>query len=92
MNLKPLHDYIVVEKVPEKKREGIIELVNSIKPTKGTVVAVGPGILTHDGSRTEMQLTAGDVVVFPEKAGMNVEVDGETIFMLREVDVVGILS
>jgi chaperonin GroES len=57
------------------------------KPVRGVVVAVGPGLLLQDGGRGPMDVGEGDRVVFGAYGGTDVEVEGETLTVMRESEV-----
>lgn len=90
MNVKPLSDRVLIQPAPaeEVTVSGII-IPDSAKekPLKGTVVAAGPG--TKD---EEMQLKAGDNVLYGKYAGTEVEIDGEKMLIMRQSDVLAILA
>lgn len=93
MNLKPLNDRVVVEPLdPETKTAGGIILPDSAKekPTKGRVVAVGPGKLLDGGDRGGLSVSEGDVVYYGKYAGTEVKLDGRELKILREGDVLAI--
>jgi chaperonin GroES len=95
MKLKPLADRVIVRQseAEEKTASGIV-LPDTAKekPTKGKVVAVGPGKLDDKGKRMDMGLRAGDTVYYGKYSGTDVEVDGEKFVILRESDILGILE
>ena len=95
MNLKPLHDRIVVEAAAKEEvtSSGII-LPDSAqeKPLKGTVLAVGPGKRLDSGSLAAPDVKKGDVVLYGKYAGQEVTVDGKEFIMLRVDDVLGVLE
>jgi chaperonin GroES len=97
MGLKPLGDRIVVRReAAEEKTAGGILLPDTAKnkPQRGTVLAVGPGKLKPDGTRAEMQLKAGDKVLFTSWAGDEFKdraADGD-ILLMHEGDVLCVLS
>ncbi len=95
MKLKPLADRVIVRQseAEEKTKSGIV-LPDSAKekPTKGKVVAVGPGKLDDNGKPMEIGLRAGDTVYYGKYTGTDVEVDGEKFVILRETDVLGVLE
>ena len=97
ISLTPLGDRIVVKpagKEGEKKlASGIIipEAVNKDKPTKGTVVAVGPGKY-EDGKRVPLQVKAGDVVLFSAYGYDEVKIEGQEYYILAESNVLGIVN
>ncbi len=95
MKLKPLADRIIVKQqdAEEKTKSGIV-LPDTAKekPTKGKVVAVGPGKLDEKGRPMEIGLRNGDTVYYGKYSGTDVEVDGEKFVILRESDVLGVLE
>ena len=86
INVKPLHDRVLVKRVEEKgeQKVGGIIIPDSAKekPLKGEVIAVGPG--TKDET---MQLIVGDVVLYGKYAGTEIEVDGEKLLIMRQSDI-----
>ena len=95
MNVRPLADRILVRRIEEKEsiRGGIIiPDTAKEKPQEGEVVAVGPGRVTEDGKRIAMELKKGDRVLFGKYSGTEVKLDGNEFVILREDDVLGIVS
>ena len=90
MNVKPLADRVLIQPTPaeEVTMAGII-IPDSAKekPLKGTVLAVGPG--TKD---EKMELKKGDTVLYGKYAGTEVEIDGESVLIMRQSDVLAILA
>ena len=62
------------------------------KPTKGKVIAVGPGKFDDNGKRMELGVRVGDTVYYGKYSGTDVEVDGEKFVILRETDMLGVLE
>ena len=93
--LRPLQDRVIVKQseAEEKTKTGIV-LPDSAKekPTKGKVVAVGPGKLNDKGKPMEIGLRVGDTVYYGKYSGTDVEVDGDKYVILRETDVLGVLE
>ena len=93
--LRPLADRVIVKQseAEEKTKSGIL-LPDTAKekPTKGKVVAVGPGKLDDKGKPMELAVRAGDTVYYGKYAGTDVEVDGEKYVILRENDILGVLE
>ncbi|MEZ6088453.1 MAG: co-chaperone GroES [Pirellulaceae bacterium] len=90
LNIRPLDDRVVVQPASaEETTAGGIVLPDSAqeKPQRGTVVAVGPGKLLDSGSRGELSVAVGDVVIYGRYGGSEVEVDGEELKILRESDI-----
>src|SRR3954464_8669717 len=95
MKLRPLSDRVIVKQSEaETKTASGIVLPDSAKekPTKGKVIAVGPGKFDDNGKRMEIGLRAGDTVYYGKYSGTDVEVDGEKFVILRETDVLGVLE
>ena len=94
-NLKPLDDRIVVEpKQAEEKTASGIYLPESAKekPQTGTVIAAGPGKLNDDGSRSELSVKVGDTVLYGKYSGTEVELDGDTVMVMRESELLGVIE
>lgn len=94
MNIRPLHDRIVVRRTEEEsKTAGGILLPGSAqeKPSQGEVLAVGNGQITDNGVRA-LDVKVGDKVLFGQYAGSAVKVDGEELLMMKEADVLGVLE
>lgn len=86
----PTGDNIVVEAVAEEiTSSGIIipDTASKEKPMKGKVLAVGPGKLTDDGKRFEMEVKEGDLVLFSKYGPTEVKVDGKEVLILSAGDV-----
>ncbi|MFO7831224.1 MAG: co-chaperone GroES [Desulfuromonadaceae bacterium] len=96
MNIKPLHDRIIVKCVEEetKTAAGIIipDTASKEKPQQGVVLAVGPGKLNTEGKVLPMSVKTDDKVLFGKYAGTDIKVDGVDYLMLREEDVLGIIE
>ena len=95
LNLKPLDDRIVVEQhEAESKTAGGIVLPDNAKekPTRGTVLAVGPGKLLDSGNRGPLSVRVGDEVFYGKYSGTEVNVDGKKYTMIRDSDVLAIIE
>ena len=95
MKLRPLQDRVIVKQseAEEKTKSGIL-LPDTAKekPTKGKVVAVGPGKLDDKGKPMELGVRVGDTVYYGKYSGTDVEIDGQKLVILRESDVLGVLE
>jgi chaperonin GroES len=95
MNLRPLHDRVLIRRSDEQEtvRNGII-IPDSAKekPHQGEVIAVGSGKLLEDGLRAEMDVKAGDRILFGKYSGAEVKIDGEEYLILREDEILGVLA
>lgn len=95
MNLKPLYDRLVVRRLEAEtttKSGIIIPDKASEKPTQGMVLAVGEGAITDSGELREMTVKVGDRVLFGQYAGSEVKVDGETMLIMKEADILAIVD
>ena len=95
MKLRPLADRVIVKQSDaETKTASGIVLPDSAKekPTKGKVIAVGPGKMDDKGKPMEIGLRVGDTVYYGKYSGMDVEIDGTKYVILRESDVLGVLE
>ncbi|MFP4158881.1 MAG: co-chaperone GroES [Desulfobacterales bacterium] len=95
MKIKPLNDRILVKRLEEEsKTKGGIIIPDSAKekPAQGEVMAVGDGKLNDDGTRTPLQVKAGDRVLFAKYAGTEVKIEEEEHLVMREDDVLGIIE
>lgn len=96
MKLNPISDNIIV--VPEKKelktKGGILlpESVEKEKPQVGEVVAAGPGKLSENGERLKMQVKKGDMVLFAKYSPQEIKMDEKEYFILKEDDILAIIS
>ncbi|MBE0481756.1 MAG: co-chaperone GroES [Dehalococcoidia bacterium] len=88
--LEPLGDRMIVRPVQkEQVTKGGIVLPDTAKekPQEGEVLAVGPGRLTEDGKRLEMEVKPGDRVIYAKYAGTEIKIDDEELLILRDGDV-----
>jgi len=95
MNIKPLHDRILVKRVElgEQVRGGIIiPDTAKEKPMEGKVIAVGGGKVKEDGTKTPLDVKAGQRVLFGKYAGTEVKIDEEEYLIMREDDILGIIE
>ena len=95
MNIRPLYDRIVIKRIDEKEttRHGII-IPDSAqeKPQEGEVIAVGHGKRLENGKLTPLDVKAGDRVLFGKYSGNETKVAGTEYIIMREDDVLGVLS
>ena len=95
MALTPLHDRVLVRRLEsEEKTAGGLIIPDSAKekPSEGEVVAVGAGARKDSGELIAPAVSAGDKVLFGKWSGTEVTVDGEELLMMKESDIMGILS
>ena len=95
MNLRPLHDRVVVKRMEEERTSpGGIVIPDSAteKPIKGEVLAVGNGKVTDSGKKQALDVKAGDTVLFGKYSGTEVKVDGEDLLVMREDDIMAVIE
>ena len=95
MKFPPLHDRIVVKRITaEEKTAGGIIIPDTAKekPMEGEVIAVGAGARNEQGAIVELDVKAGDRVLFGKWSGTEVKLDGEELLIMKESDVMGIIE
>ncbi|MEO0543641.1 MAG: co-chaperone GroES [Pseudomonadota bacterium] len=95
MNFRPLHDRVVVRRVDsEEKTSGGIIIPDTAKekPQEGEVVAVGNGARDDSGKIVELDVKAGDRVLFGKWSGTEVKLNGEDLLIMKESDIMGIIG
>ncbi|MCK0172253.1 co-chaperone GroES [Aliiroseovarius sp. S1123] len=95
MAFTPLHDRVLVRRVEsDEKTAGGLIIPDSAKekPAEGLVVAVGAGAKDDDGDRIAMDVKEGDKILFGKWSGTEITVDGEELLIMKEADIMGILS
>ena len=95
MNVRPLHDRVLVKRVEEKevvKGGIIIPDTAKEKPMEGEVIAAGPGKTTDDGKRAALDVKPGDRILFGKYSGSETKVEGTEYIIMREDDVLAVLT
>ncbi|MGD0361306.1 MAG: co-chaperone GroES [Bryobacteraceae bacterium] len=95
MELRPLHDRVVIKRLEEgeTKRGGIIiPDTAKEKPQQGAVIAVGNGKLLETGERMAPEVKAGDRILFGKYSGAEVKLDGEEYLILKEDEILGVVE
>ena len=95
MKVKPLQDRVLIKRVEEEaKTKGGIIIPDSAKekPQEGLVVAVGPGKVTDAGNRVAPEVKAGDRILFGKYSGTEIKVDGVEHLILREDDILAVVT
>jgi chaperonin GroES len=95
MNVRPLHDRLIVRRIEEKetvKGGIIIPDTAKEKPQEGEVIAVGNGKVLENGTKVAMDVKAGDRVLFGKYSGTDIKIDGQEYLILREDEVLAILG
>ena len=94
-SIQPLGDRVLVQPLEEKEvKKGGIIIPDSAKekPQEGKVIALGTGKIDDDGKKIPFTVKKGDIVLISKYGGTEVKLDGETFTLLREDDILGILS
>ncbi|HBR61390.1 co-chaperone GroES [Rhodobacteraceae bacterium] len=95
MAFKPLHDRVLVRRTEgDEKTSGGLIIPDSAKekPAEGEVVSCGDGARKDSGELIDMAVSAGDKVLFGKWSGTEVTVDGEELLIMKESDILGVLS
>jgi chaperonin GroES len=95
MNVRPLHDRVLVKRFEEKEvvKGGII-IPDSAKekPMEGEVIAVGPGKVMDDGKRAVLDVKKGDRILFGKYSGNEIKVDDQDYIIMREEEILAVLG
>ena len=95
MNLKPLHDRVLVERVEQEDRTKggiIIPDTAQEKPMEGKVVSVGGGARNENGQVVALDVKKGDRILFGKSSGTEVKIDGKELLIMKESDIMGIIE
>ena len=95
MALKPLHDRVLVRRLEgDEKTSGGLIIPDSAKekPAEGVVIACGEGARKDSGELIAMAVSNGDKILFGKWSGTEVTVDGEELLIMKESDIMGVLS
>ena len=92
---RPLHDRVVVRRIAaEEKTKGGIIIPDTAqeKPQEGEVIAVGPGGRDENGKLIPIDLKAGNRVLFGKWSGTEIKLDGEELLIMKESDIMGVIT
>ena len=95
MNVRPLHDRIIVSRIEEGEQKiGGIIIPDSAKekPQQGKVIAAGAGKVKDDGKRTALDVKSGDLILFGKYSGQEIKLDGEEFLIMREDEVLAVIE
>jgi chaperonin GroES len=95
MKIRPLADKVLVERIEaESKTAGGIVLPDTAKekPQRGKISGVGEGKVLDDGTRRQMQVKKGDLVLFTSYAGSEIKVDGKEYLIMDESDIMAVIE
>jgi chaperonin GroES len=94
--ITPLHDRVIIKRIEENetKTAGGLFIPDSAKekPQEGEVIAAGEGKYKEDGTRQSLDVKAGDRVLFGKYSGSEIKLDGEEYIIMREDEILGIIS
>jgi chaperonin GroES len=95
MNVRPLHDRILVQRIEEGEQKVggiIIPDTAKEKPQQAKVVAAGSGKVKEDGGRIPLDVKAGDTILFGKYSGQEIKLDGEEYLIMREDEVLAVIE
>jgi len=95
MSFRPLQDRVVVRRIDEVEKTAggiIIPDTAKEKPSEGEVIAVGPGARNERGEIVALDVKVGDRVLFGKWSGTEVKIDGEDLVVMKESDIMGVLT
>ena len=95
MNLRPLHDRVIIKRMEEERTSpGGIVIPDSAteKPIRGEVIAAGNGKHSESGDILPMDVKVGDKVLFGKYSGTEVKVEGEDLLVMREEDIMAVIE
>ena len=95
MNVRPLHDRIIIQRLDEgEQKVGGIIIPDSAKekPQQGKVIAAGTGKVKDDGTRQRLDVKAGDRILFGKYSGQEIKLDGEDYLIMKEDEVLGVIE
>jgi len=95
LKIRPLHDRVIVRRMEEETvTSGGIVLPDSAKekPSRGEVIAVGPGKSNDKGDLTPMSVKKGDTILFGKYSGTEVKVGDDELLVMREDDIMGVIE
>jgi chaperonin GroES len=93
--IRPLQDRVLIKRVAEEeKTKGGIIIPDTAKekPIEGEVVAVGSGHVNKDGKVRPLEVKKGDRVLFAKYGGSEVKLDGEELMIMREEDILAVIT
>jgi len=95
MNIRPLHDRVVVRRMEEERTSPggiVIPDAATEKPVEGEVLAVGNGKILNSGEQRPVDVKVGDKVLFGKYSGTEVKIGGKELLVLREEDIMGVIE
>jgi chaperonin GroES len=92
--IKPLRDYVVLEKLPEEKKVGsiIIAIAKDNESAVANVIAVGPGYTDKDGNKITVEVKVGDKVIYKKYSTTDYEEQGKKLMLIKDQDIIAIVD
>jgi chaperonin GroES len=95
MNIRPLHDRVIVKRLDEEKKTAsgiVIPDTAAEKPDQGEVMSVGKGKTNDEGRLVPLDVKVGDRILFGKYSGQTVRVKGDELLVMREEDILGVVE
>ena len=95
MNIRPLHDRVLVKRMEEERKTAsgiVIPDTAAEKPDQGEVMAIGKGQILEDGKVRPLDIKVGDRILFGKYSGQTVRVKGDELLVMREEDIMGVVE
>ncbi|MGD8631052.1 MAG: co-chaperone GroES [Gammaproteobacteria bacterium] len=95
MNIRPLHDRVILKRMEEETTSAggiVIPDTAAEKPMRGEIIAVGKGKRLDSGEVVALDVKVGDTVLFGKYSGTEVKVNGEDLLVMREEDIMGVIE
>jgi chaperonin GroES len=95
MNLRPLHDRVIVKRLDQETKTAsgiVLPDAATEKPDQGEILAVGNGKVGDDGKIRPMAVKVGDKVLFGKYSGQTVKVEGDELLVMREEDIMAVVE
>lgn len=92
-NIRPLHDRVIIQRIEETKTAGGILIPENAteKPSRGKVLAAGPGKY-ENGNLRKLDVKVGDEVLFGKYSGTEIKMAGKDLLVMREEDIMGVVE
>ncbi len=95
MNIRPLHDRVLVRRMEEERTSPggiVIPDTATEKPIQGEIIAAGVGKILENGDVRPLDVKKGDRILFGKYAGTEVKLEGEDLLVMREDDIMGVVE
>ena len=94
LKIRPLHDRVIIERIEERTTASGIVIPETAgdKPQRGKVLATGPGKTIENGTLQKLDVKIGDEILFGKYSGTEVKIDGKSLLVMREEDIMGVIE